>query len=101
METAIQVVWWIGLAGALLLTLPLLQAVVLVLRALRDIVGLGQRIQDAAEQVGTNVAVEAALASLLSPAGTIQSNAERLAEVVAELKQKMASAGAARPRRRG
>jgi hypothetical protein len=78
MEIAIQVVWWIGLAGALLLTVPILQTVVLVVRALRDIMKLGHWIQEAAEQLAADLDVGSELASLLPPAGRVQTEAEEL-----------------------
>jgi hypothetical protein len=89
-EVAIQIVWWIGLAGALLLTLPIVQAVVLVVRALRDIRDLGHYIDEAARQMVTHLEVDAELASLLPPAGTIQAEAEQLAGTAARVKQRLA-----------
>ena len=90
MDVIIQLIWWIGLAGALLLTLPILQAVVLVVRALRDIAELGAHIEESAQGLAASLEVGAELESLLPPAGSVRAEAEQLAETVAGLAQRLA-----------
>ena len=55
MTVAIQVVWWIGLVGALGATLVILKEVALVLRALRDIHRLAIITRRAARGVAANL----------------------------------------------
>ena len=57
MRTAIEVVWWIGVLGALPATLVILKEVALLLRVLSDIHRLGVYTRDAARGIATNVAV--------------------------------------------
>ena len=53
--TTIQVIWWIGLVGALAATLVILKEVTLVLRALRDIHRLAVITREAGAGVAANV----------------------------------------------
>jgi hypothetical protein len=64
MTTAIQVVWWIGLIGALPATLVILKEVTLVLRALRDIHRLAVITRMAARGVAANLECVPRLATL-------------------------------------
>lgn len=68
MYTAIQVVWWIGLVGALLLTLVILKEVALVLRALAGIERLVRVTGAAAAGVARNVEGAGALGAAHEPA---------------------------------
>ena len=90
MEIIIQVIWWIGLAGAVLLTLPILLSVVLVVRTLRDIAHLGERIEESAQGMAKNLEVGAELEALRPPAGSVRTQAEQLAGTVAGLAQRLA-----------
>jgi hypothetical protein len=64
MTVAIEVVWWIGLIGALGATLVILKEVTLVLRALRDIHRLGIITRRAARGVAMNLECMPRLATL-------------------------------------
>ncbi|MBW3623662.1 MAG: hypothetical protein KY468_09680 [Armatimonadetes bacterium] len=56
METAIVIVWWVGLIGALLLTLVILKLVFLVVGALNDIYRLAEFTRTAARGLAGNAA---------------------------------------------
>jgi len=64
MTAAIQIVWWIGLVGALGATLVILKEVTLVLRALRDIHRLAVITRRAARGVAANLECVPRLATL-------------------------------------
>ena len=64
MTVTIQVVWWIGLVGALGATLVVLKEVALVLRALRDIHRLAVITRRAARGVAANLECVPRLATL-------------------------------------
>lgn len=64
METAVLVVWWIGLVGALVLTLIILTQVLLVIGTLRGILRLAELTRDAAGGIAANVAAVDGLAGL-------------------------------------
>lgn len=55
MDPLVELVWWVGLAGALLLTLVVLKLVFLVHRVLQDIVRLGRIILTASGGIARNV----------------------------------------------
>ena len=57
MNTTIEVIWWIGLLGALPPTLIIVKEVVLLLRVLTDIHTLGVYTRNAARGIAGNVAV--------------------------------------------
>lgn len=82
MDVAVQIVWWMGLVVALILTLAILKAVALVLRALSDILRLAKLTNRAAEGVADNVAVGSPLAALGGPAAALVRSADRLAGAV-------------------
>ena len=64
MTVTIQVIWWIGLVGALGATLVILKEVTLVLRALRDIHRLAVITRRAARGVAANLECVPRLATL-------------------------------------
>jgi hypothetical protein len=74
MDIAIQVVWAIGLTGALVATLVILKEVVLVLRTLRHIEELAEITRRAAEGIGRNVDVGTALDGLEGRARRLHDN---------------------------
>jgi hypothetical protein len=67
MEIAIQLVWWIGLVGALIPTLIILKEVALVLRTLGEIHRLARLTGEAAHGVARNVSVVPSLGALAEP----------------------------------
>ena len=67
MEIAIQVIWWIGLLGALVPTLIILKEVALVLRTLNDIYQLARVTRDAGAGVARNLSVIPSLGALQEP----------------------------------
>lgn len=89
METAIQIVWWIGLLGALVATLVILKEVALVVRALRDIHRLAEFTRDAAHGVATNVAAASRLERVAEPAGTLQEATGSLAATAASIERRL------------
>lgn len=92
METTLQIIWWIGLLGALLLTVVILKEVALLHKALRDIWQLARWIRTASRGIAGNVEGTEALermaetAVLLPPAVlSLADAAERIEEVVSGL----------------
>ncbi len=71
METAIQVVWWIGLIGALAPTIVILKQVAVTVAVLRDIHGLATITRDAAQGIRANVAAGSKLAGAADPASLL------------------------------
>jgi hypothetical protein len=90
---AIRLVWWIGLVGALLLTLVILKQVALVLEALDDILRLAERTREAARGVATNVRPVSALPGLVPPVERLTRGASALAEGAVALERELASVG--------
>ena len=88
-DRAIQVMWWIGLIGALIATLAILKEVALVLRALRDIQRLAGITREAARGVAANLAAGSRLAGTEDPARELGEAAAALASAVAALEQKL------------
>jgi hypothetical protein len=64
MRTAILVIWWIGLVGALIPTLVILKQAFLVVGTLRDILRLAEHTRTAARGIAANVASVNALGAL-------------------------------------
>lgn len=64
METSLQIVWWIGLVGALILTLAILKQVSLVLRTLRDLHRLAEDTRHAAHGLAESTLEAPRLAGL-------------------------------------
>jgi len=67
MDRTIQVIWWIGLAGALMATLAVLLEVMLVLRALSSIDRFARTTREAARGIARNVEVISGLTALNEP----------------------------------
>lgn len=88
MRTAVLVVWWIGLIGALLPTLVIVKQAFLVVRSLRAILELAERTRTAARGIARNVRpieglhLEGAIGpipgAIESVAGLVQSVAQQL-----------------------
>lgn len=88
-QRMIQVIWWIGLLGALVATLAVLKEVALVLRALRDIHELAQRTREAAEGIARNVEPIGGLDAVAGPAGELDQRTQALARAAAAIEQKL------------
>lgn len=99
METAIQVVWWIGLVGALIPTLVILKEVAVVLRALRDIHRLAELTRDAARGIADNVAVGPRLALVGGPGQELRETADVLAVAAASIERKLGVLAPGQPAR--
>lgn len=95
MTTGVQIVWWIGLVGALLITLVILREVEMVLRSLHDIHRLAEFTRDAAQGIEKNVEVVPGLADVAGPAGQILAGSRRLKEISQAIAEKLA--GPSRP----
>ena len=93
-ERAIRIVWWIGLVGALALTLAILKQVALVLEALDDILRLAERTRAAANGIAENVRPISALPGLVGPVGRLTRASETLADGALGLERKLAEAAA-------
>ena len=88
---AIQIVWWIGLAGALVLTLAILKEVALVLRALLNIRQLAEVTREAAGGIVENLRAIAKLPGLAPPLEKVGRQSAVLAETAASIERKIGS----------
>ncbi len=93
----IQLVWWIGLIGALIATVAGLQEVALVLRALRDIHELARMTREAAEGIARNVQPISGLVELLGPAGQLDQHTRALAATAAAIRHRLGTLAPAPP----
>jgi hypothetical protein len=89
MDTAVQVIWWIGLIGALPATLVILKQLFNVLRALRHILELAELIRDAARQTAHNTAVITELDAVLEPVTNLRQAVKSSVQAVTSLSQKV------------
>ena len=89
MQTAIQVVWWIGLIGAVIATLVILKEVALVLRVLGHIHRLAELTREAAQGVAANAAAVSRLPELEGPARGLREGTGSLASVAASLERRL------------
>lgn len=56
MDVAVAVIWWIGLAGALVQAVLVVKLIFLINKVLREITVLGERIREAASGVSEHTA---------------------------------------------
>jgi sorbitol-specific phosphotransferase system component IIC len=89
MEIAIQLVWWIGLIGALIPTLIILKEVALVLRTLGEIHRLACLTRDAAHGVASNVSVIPSLGVLSEPLVQLRSATGEMVMAAATIERKV------------
>ena len=85
----IEIVWWVGLVGALAATLVVLKEVALVLRALRDIRELAGMTREAADGIARNVEAIDGLGALAGPVAGLDEGTRNLAEVAARIEQQL------------
>ena len=85
----IEIVWWVGLLGALLATLVVLKEVALVLRALRDIRELAGMTREAAEGIARNLEPIEGLNALAGPASGLDQGTRKLADAAARIEQEL------------
>jgi hypothetical protein len=85
----IEIVWWVGLLGALAATLVVLKEVALVLRALREIRELAGMTREAAEGIARNVEPIQGLGALAGPVSSLDEGTRKLAEVAARIEQQL------------
>jgi hypothetical protein len=97
-QRALEIVWSIGLLGALAATVVVLKEVALVLRALREIHDLARMTRDAAEGIARNVEPIAGLEAIAGPAGELDRHTQALAAAAAAIEQKLGGLAPA-PRR--
>ena len=88
MEIAIQVVWWIGLVGALAATVVILKQVVLVLRLLRDIDQLVRVTRTAARKLASHLEADVPISEQTR---SVRSASSRLASAVDALNERVGS----------
>ena len=89
METAIVVIWSIGLIVALLLTLVILKQVSLLLRVLRGIHELAELIRNAARGIATNLQVVPRLGAAAEPALALRDAIHLLAQTASALERQL------------
>lgn len=95
METAIQVIWWIGLLGAIAATIVVLKQVALILRALSDIRRLAELTREAAEGASENLAGVDAVEAADAPARRLHTSVAALVDATTSTERKLDAA--ARP----
>ena len=95
MDIWVQIVWWIGLIGALLLTVVILKEVALLHKVLRDIYELSRRTDTASRGIANHVAgapaADEELERLARTARALPVTATALAAAAAELEQVLAN----------
>lgn len=91
-EREIRIVWWVGLLGALVLTLVILKQVSLVLEALDNILRLAERTRTAANGIASNVRPITALPGLIEPVERLRQGADTLADGALALERTLATA---------
>lgn len=91
METTIQIVWWIGLIGALILTVVILKEVALIHKVLRDIFQLSSRTRDASQGIAAHVDAAAELEALARAADTLPPTATALAAAAEQVEQALSA----------
>lgn len=89
METAIEVIRWIGLVGAVCLTLVILKEVFLILRTLSNIRRLSERIHEASSGIAEHIAPGLRLAELKEPVGELASSSRTVTDGVRSLATKL------------
>lgn len=87
MEAAIQVIWWIGLLGALAATLVILKQVALILRLLRDIDQLARITRKAARGLASHLEADV---QVTEPTQALQKPIKRMAAAVAAIDRRLA-----------
>jgi hypothetical protein len=97
METAIQVVWSIGLIGALALTLVILKQVALLLRVLRDIHQLAELTREAARGIASNVGTASRLVAATERAYGLRDSIHVLARAAGSFERKLSAPAAGPP----
>lgn len=90
-SVTLQVLWWAGLAGALIATLVVLKQVALVIRTLRDIDSLARSTEEAAEGVAANTSAVSSLSGLEKPVEDLRRNLAALAPAISVLERKLAA----------
>ena len=85
----LEIIWWVGLLGALLATLVVLKEVALVLRALRDIRELAGMTRGAAEGIARNVEPIGGLGALAGPVRGLDEETRKLADVAARIEEQL------------
>jgi hypothetical protein len=89
MKTSIQVVWSIGLGGALVATLAILKVVTLVLGALKDIHRLVEITREAAQGLTANAGAVSKLANVDGPANGLRDGTGALASAAQSVEHKL------------
>lgn len=101
MEIANQVVWWIGLIGALLITLVILKEVSLVLQTLGDIHKLAEFTRDAARGISANLTPVTEFSDQPDPSPQLIEITGDLVEIVSYIEQRLGDLTAGISRRGG
>lgn len=101
MEAVFLIVGWIGIAGALILTLVILKEVALVVRELRAIHELAGHTREAARGLAANAAAARTLRSTHDPAHALAGAARQLEAIGASLDGKLDGLAGSAPRQEG
>jgi hypothetical protein len=89
MELGVQVVWWLGLAGAAFALVTIGVLARLVLKLLIEITHLAVRAQESAGKVSANLGAVARLAALDGPASDLRKAASLLSAAAGCIDQKL------------
>lgn len=89
MKASIQVVWTVGLGGALVATLAILKVVTLVLGALKDIHRLVEITREAAQGLTTNADAVSKLVNVDGPANELREGTWALASAAQSVEHKL------------
>ncbi|MBI3966215.1 MAG: hypothetical protein HY329_11335 [Chloroflexi bacterium] len=89
MARSTQIIWWVGLAGALVATLVILKEVALVLRTLQQILRLAEITREAARGIADNVSAISKLEGLGEPVGVLHEAVATLAGATASIERKL------------
>ena len=85
----VQIIWSVGLAGALIATLAILKEVALVLRTLQEIHQLARMTREAAEGIARNTEPIGGLSELAGPASQLDQHTQALASAAAAIERKL------------
>jgi hypothetical protein len=100
MDTTIAVIWWIGLIGALILTLIAIKLILLIVQTEREILQLAQTTLPAARGIATNTALVSQLETTNGVAGRILTVVRALESGSASIQEKLRALGRTLAQRR-
>ena len=96
MDSVVEIIWWIGLLGALIPTAIILKEVALIVRELGHILQLAQLTHRAAEGVAAHVQVVPRMGALAEPAEELSEALVRLQGAVSRVQAALPATGRVR-----